>query len=175
MANKRRQAQKGRSKSRRNFVAIPFRSAITLGTLAAGVVLTADLTAAQFAREFYAISVDSSWALNGHTANEGPITVGFAHNDLSVGEIAEALDAELTDPSDIIAKERARRPVRRVGVFAGLAQEDVLNDGMEGRTPLRFGVNDGHAVAAYARNLDASTLTTGNVVRITGTLYGKWQ
>ena len=42
--------------------------------------------------DIFVISVDCMWNLRGHTASETPLEFGFAHGDLSVTEIAEALN-----------------------------------------------------------------------------------
>ncbi len=101
------------------FVAIPFETTVTLADLTDNTVVLSELFSAALAEDLFVISVDASWAMFDHTAGEGPIGVGFTHNDLSVTEVAEALVAEVTDPSDIIARERAARPVRRTGQFPG--------------------------------------------------------
>ncbi len=167
-------AKKRRPRRRNNFVAIPFETTITLGALVDNVVVVADLFASDLAEDFYAISVDASWAMFENTSTENPIGVGFTHNDLSVSEIAENLTAEVTDPSDIIARERSRRPVRKVGQFAGPDPEQSLNHGDQIRTTLKFMIGNGHQLAAYAVNRSNATLTTGTLISVLGTVYGRW-
>ncbi len=161
--------------NRKNFVAIPFTGQNVLGTLGSETVLAINLFDAVFGEDIFVISVDILSTIRGLTAGEAPIEIGFAHGDLSVGEIAEALDAELTDPDDIIAKERARRPVRRIGIFGGSGTEQVLNDGNPKRVTVKFSVGDGFFLNHWARNHSGSVLTTGAVVEFQGTLYGRWQ
>ncbi len=163
------------SKNRKNFVAIPFTGQFALSTLLTDVVLTGPLFSSVFGEDIFIISVDCLWALRGHTAGETPLEFGFAHGDLSVTEIAEALNAELTDPDDIIAKERARRPVRRVGTFGGSIADPVFNDGNSKRSTIKFSVGDGFALNAYLLNNSGATLTTGGILEFAGTLYGRWQ
>ncbi len=126
------------------------------------------------AEDLYVISVDATWALDGGTGGEGPIGVGFTHNDLTVAEVAEALLAQMVDPSDIIARERNRRPVRRVGAFPGSATNEVLFDGVEKRTPIKFVIGDGHQLAMYAINRSNAQLTGGQRIDVMGVIYGKW-
>ncbi len=167
-------ARKKFRKNRRDFVAIPFSAAITLSTLADNIVLTDGLTNA-FLEDLFVIAVDSLWSIHGLTAGEVPIIFGFAHDDLNVTEIAEHLGAELIDPSDIITRERARRPVRKVGQFArGALTEQQLNNGLLERTRIKFMVGDGHTLAAWVQNRSGATLTTGAIVEISGTLFGRW-
>ncbi len=168
---------KRRSRRRRNynrFQAIPFESSLTLSTLADNTVVVQNLLGAEFAEDFYTISIDAIWSLLGHTAGEGPITVGFAHNDLSTGEIKENLDAEITDPDNIIAREMTRRPVRKSGTFPGLATNETLNHGDPKKTTMKFMVGDGHGLEQWAINRSNAALTTGTVVVCEGTIFGRW-
>ncbi len=165
-----------RRKSRRSrgFVAIPFFTEITLSTLAQNTALAQALLT--LGEDLYALSIDCLWSLKGLTPGEGPVSVGFAHGDLTVAEITETLDASVSDPDDIIAKERARRPVRRAGLFSGIAATENLNNGVPVRTKLRFSVGDGHSINAFAVNRSgAAPLTTGGIVVLAGTIYGRWQ
>lgn len=165
---------KRRRRNNKNFVAIPFTDAITLGTLDNGVAEKQD-TPIVLGEDLFVISVDCTWSIRGLTAGEGPIHIGWCHGDLSVTEITEALDAEVSDPDDIIARERARRPVRRAGSFSGQTADDVMNDGNPVRTKCKFSVGDGHSLTAYAVNRSGAQLTTGGIVVIEGTIFGRWQ
>lgn len=133
------------------------------------------LTGSNFGEDFFVVSVIASWAERGGTVGEGPITVGVAHGDLTETEIAEWSVAELTDPDDIIQKERSRRPARKVGAFPGLAANEVLNHGDQIRTGVKFSIGDGHAIVAWAANRSGAPLTTGMVIDINGVIYGRWQ
>ncbi len=169
---------KGKSRKRRsskNFVAIPFAGSLALVTLADGAALIGDLFNNALGEDLFIISIDGAWAIRGLTATEGPISVGYSHGDLTAAEVVEALDAELTDPDDIIQKERARRPVRYVGRFPGLNTNEVLNNGNRSRTTLKFSVGDTFKPSFFARNQSGGTLTTGAIVEVEGVLYGRWQ
>ncbi len=165
-----------RRRRNRNFVAIPFSTRLPLSTLADGTVLKGDVLGSDLGEDLYIVSIDAQIAIRGATAGEGPILVGFAHDDLSVAEINEALEAELTDPDDIIAKERARRPVRKTGLFSVINANEVLNDGKAVRTKCRWSEGDGnHRIALWARNQSGATLSTGAILEWFGTVYGRWQ
>ncbi len=112
--------------------------------------------------------------MKNHTAGQGPIYVGICHSDLTVTEVREALQAEMTDPDDIIAKERSRRPVRKLGVFKSIDLDDTINDGMPLRKKIRFAVGDGHNLQLWAFNRSGAALTTGSIITALGTLYGRW-
>jgi len=146
---------------------------MALSTLADDTVLQD--TVITFGEDFYCVSVDVQFALEGFTAGEGPIFVGWSHGDLSAIEVEEALDANVSDPDDIIANEHSRRPVRKTGVFMGLNTNEALWDGKPIRTTLKFSVGDGHNLNIWAYNKSGATLTTGAQVRMLGTLYGRWQ
>ncbi len=163
-----------RKRSRKNFVAIPYKFTIALGTLANGIVISIPFQT--LGEDLYIISVDAAWSLRNLTAGEGPISVGFAHGDYSVTEIKEALDAEVTDPDDKIAMERSRRQVRVVGSFPGLNTEEVLNHGNKLRQKIGFSIGDGHFLQGWAQNDSGNAnLTTGANVLISGHIYGRWQ
>ncbi len=156
---------------RQGINAIPFSQTLTLGTLGAGTAIeTVVLTTS---REFFAVSADAEFAMEGHTATEGPIQVGFAQNDLSATEILEKLDANMATPDDIIAKERSRRPVRSYGRFPGLDTNEVLSDGDAIRRPWKFSIGE-VGFNMWAVNRDGAALTTGTNVRVSGTLFGRW-
>ncbi len=169
MARKRR----GR-RSRRGFVAIPFNAEVSLSTLSNNVAIAAGVSGT-FGEDLYILSVDCTWSLRDQVATEGPLEVGFHHGDLSVTELNEALDASVTDPDDIIQRERARRPVRKVGAFNGLVANETLNDGKMIRTRIKFSVGDGHAFAFYVMNRSNAVKTGDAGVEVEGVIYGRWQ
>lgn len=170
MAHTRRR-RRGRRR-REGFVAIPFSDQNNLGALADGAaIVDAILT---FGEDIFLISADVTVSARDGTAGQAPIEVGLCHGDLSATEVQECLDAELTDPDDIIAKERARRPVRRVGLIQ-TPTDEVLNNGVVQRIKLKFSVGDGHPLNWFASNRSGAPLTSGCVVGFHGILYGRWQ
>jgi len=88
--------------------------------------------------------------------------------------VKEALDSNLTSQSDIIARERARRPVRRAGVFYGLSTDEVFNNGKPIRTKMFTVLDEGKELEAWARNQSGGILTTGATVHCFGRVYGYW-
>ncbi len=167
---------KGRRR-RRGIVAIPFSIQGALGTLGDETVIVVAALGSNFTEDFYLVSVDVSVHIRGLTANEGiPTQYGVAHSDLSVTEIGENLDAEMTSPDDIIAKERSRRPVRSAGYLRGgnLAIE-VRQETDKVRIPCRFSIGDGFNLSCWVKNKSGSALTTGAVQEWFGTMFGRWQ
>ncbi len=164
------------SKRKRNvkFSVIKFDFNRTLTTLADGALTSINLLTSSVNRECYVISVDTYWTIKGLAAGEGPLEVGYAHSDLSVTEISEALSAEPGSPGEIIEREQASRPVRFAGMFSGIGTNEVLNNGKAIRTKLGFTLDDAQNVLMYVANLAGQTLTTGASIRGIGRLYVRW-
>ncbi len=121
---------------------------------------------------YRAMSVKATWSLTGLTAGEGPITVGFAHDDYTVTEIKEALEAAASiDPGDKIAQEQADRLVRIVGTLSEANSE--LNEGKPIKTRLNWLIGVGHSINMFAYNESPSALTTGAVLHSQGDLWVK--
>ncbi len=165
-----------RRRRSRNSVAIPFLASLTLGTLTNGSVVAVDTLGANLDEDLFAVSIDCQVGLHDLTPGEGPLEVGFAHSDLSVTEIAEALDASVLSPAgDTIARERARRPVRKMGNFSSVAESAVIGEGQPHRTTLKFLIGDGFSLDFWAINRSGGTLTTGAIMKISGTIFGNWR
>ncbi len=171
-------AKKRRGKRRkRGIIAIPFSVQGGLSTLADETVIAVAALGASFGEDFYLVSLDASVLIRGLTAGEGdPLQYGIAHSDLTVTEIGETLDAETSDPDDIIANERRRRPVRSAGYLRGGEVNTTMAQQTDKvRIPGRFSIGDGHNVNLWVKNKSGATLTTGAVQEWTGTLFGRWQ
>lgn len=164
-----------KSSKRRNtrFQAIPVNTQFSLGTLGSNILTSASITSLGVAK-FFVVSADIIWSLSDKTAGEGPIEVGIANGDLSNTELGEAIDASPSSMADIVARERARRPVRRSGQFVSSTVSEVLNNGKPIRTKLRTMLDTGIELTAWARNGDGGALTTGCNVDVHGTIYGYW-
>ncbi len=159
-------------------VVIPFQTEVTLATLANNAAIS--VAAITFGEDLFILSIDATWTLISLDVGETPIAVGFSHGDLSDAEVVEALQAALSDPDDIIAKERSRRPVRHSGNLAegsAISGADVpLEDGHVVRTRMKFSIGDGHSLDIWAQNRSgAANLTGGMIVKCEGKIYGRWQ
>ncbi len=165
--------QRRRRRRSNKFFAYPVNTFFALGAATDNLIVLSALTTFGSTR-VRVVSADLSWQLNGSTAGEGPIRVGLASDNLSATEIGQALDAAPTSQSDIIAIERAKRPVRHVGLFTAETTGSDLRDGVTIRTRLGFSLNEGIELAAWARNKFGATITTGSGVTVTGTLYCVW-
>ncbi len=161
-------------KGRGRFQALPINAQTALTTLADATVIKTVLT--QLSQDFFALSADLSVKFRGATPAEGPLTFGVANDDLSVAEIGEALDAVVTSESDIIARERARRPVRRLGFVNDMDELGAdWNNGNPKRIKLKFNLANGIEIAGWIRNQSGATLTTGAIIEWQGTIYGYWR
>ncbi len=165
MARKRRGNRRAR-----NFVAIPFNHSVTVGALVAGTVVSE--TVLTFGEDLFLISTDMSVALRDSDA-EDVLGVGLSHGDLSNAEIEECLSAELTDPDDIIAKERSRRPVRAYGLVTH--DNRALEHGSMVRRKCKFSIGDGHELKVWVRSSGSNDQVSGAFVQFTGTVFGRWQ
>lgn len=170
-------ARKRTHKGSRNFVAIPVNTTITLGTLASGVVLAADLFQGNLTEDLYCMSADLQWSIRDLTAGDEPIAVGLAHSDYTVTEIKENIDGGLLGPGNKIEQEQARRLVRKAGVFMSPDPTSTggdLNDGKPKRSKVKWMIDSGKTLNIWAQNLSGAALQTGSVVRVIGTVYGRW-
>ncbi len=146
--------------------------AFSLGTLAALTVITGQLTG-NADGAYRIISGSLTWGVQGMTAGDGPITVGYAHNDYTVTEIKEAIEsASSISIGNKVENERSQRLVRRIGQLT--AEEPTLNDGRPLKTRLNWAIPIGTNVALFAYNDDAGApLTTGAVVHTNGSIWVK--
>ncbi len=159
-------------KRRRRYNLRPVRvqpSPLQLGTLGANTVIK-DLIVGTTDIAYRMISITATWSLLDLPASDGPITVGYAHDDYTVAEIAECLLAGDIAQDDKIAQERGNRLVRVVGTFMPGAVEP-LNDGKPIKTRLNWLVSTGNSIAFFAFNDSGSALATGAVVFVLGTAY----
>ncbi len=154
-------------------MAIPFEKSVGLGAPTALLVSLSNIFDAAFDSNFYAVSVHAAWAMDDHTAGEGPLEVGWAHDDYDVTEIQEALNAEGNTRGNMIEIERRRRKVRSVAYFHGRDANESLADGRQIKTKLGWTIIKDDNLTFWMRNHDA-TMTTGTVVNVTGVLYGRW-
>ncbi len=145
-----------------------------LATLASQTAIKTALTGAAASGKYRCLTVNASWSIDGLTAGEGPISVGYAHSDYDVAEIKEFLDSQAAiDQGDKLTQEKANRLIRVVGVLSGEANQS-LNLGRPIRTRLNWLIGIGDAVEMFAFNEDASAaLTTGANVHCIGKMHIK--
>ncbi len=161
------------SKRRFNLRPVRVNPFITVGALASKVVVVGAVTPAADG-QYRAITMKQVFTLRGNTAGNGPMTVGYAHDDYSVTEIKEAIEAAAAiSLGDMVAREQSNRKVRIIGTFPGLLSEETLNDGRPVSTKLNWAIPIGKAVNIFVYNEDGSTRDTGGIVDATGTIWVK--
>ncbi len=161
-------------KKRSYIVRIPVSQDVSLGTLAPNTVTGTAITGASNTEAMWVVAATLSWTIINHTAGEGPLRFGLNHSDLSAAEIRECLDASPLGRGDIIANERARRPVRMAGSFPGLLSTESVNDGVPIKTKINLLIQHDKSLNFWIENRDGSNLTTGTVVKVDGFLWVRW-
>ncbi len=165
-------ANRGRG-SRYSLRGVRFDSTSALLALANVTVVTQSITGSADGK-YRMISMKATWSLRSHTAEEGPITVGYAHSDYSVTEIKEALEVQASISVGLkVEQEQANRLVRIVGTFPGLDTDEVLDHGNPIKTRLNWEIPPGLEVVQFAYNNSGSTLTTGAIVELIGKCWVK--
>ncbi len=150
---------------------------MALGTLAFGDVIVTGMMAGNLTEDLYVMSVDLECEITGLTAGEGqPSHLLVAHGDYSATEVNEAISVALLGPGNKIEQERARRLVRKAGIFvsAALASAAIMLQIPSRRTKCRFVVQSGKQLNIGVSNRSGATLTTGASLRWAGTIYGRW-
>ncbi len=166
-------AKRGRGRKRGRVRPLKVSESLALLTASSGSVTVGDYDSVVNDTTFL-ISQDAVWSLGGHTAGEGPITVGIAHSDYTNTEIGEWFAATgQWDQGDLIAQEIVKRKIRLVGVFPGAEVSEALNDGQPIKTRIGFNLEEGDTMQTWAVNGDASALTTGSLILTEGTIWAR--
>ena len=164
-------ANKPKRRSRRfNLRRVRLTPELNLGTLASDTAITNSVQGGTSTNAMLIASIIATWNLNGLTAQEGPITVGYAHPDYSVTEIKECLEAAAAiDLGDKVAQERANRLIRIVGTLD--QENDVLNNGLPVKTKLNWKLPAGQTPNMFAFNEQTGSLTTGATIKLAGNMW----
>ncbi len=160
-----RMAKHGKGRNMGKYLRGNIQLDLDLGTLATKVAILA-AAGDTVTEAMYVSSVKAIWSLSGITIadNEGPILVGVAHSDYTGAEIEEYLEnASNWAVGDLIAQEKAKRKIRRVGILmppsSGLGQS-VLNDGKPITTKCGWLISEGQTIDIWAYNLGTAALAT---------------
>ncbi len=165
-----------RRRRRASLQPLKFTVDLALVALASGAAISV-ATIDSLEQDFDIVSTHMTLSIRNHTAGEGSIDVGLSEQGYTNAEIVEALDASPLSQYGT-AWERSNRKVRLYGTFAGLDTEEVLNDGesVAKRMFIKGFAHSTFAVArVWARNTSGSVLTTGTVLHIQGTHWGRWK
>ncbi len=164
-------------KGRKRTPLVPLKFVVDLPLLTAadnGGVATGTLAALE--QGFEVISTDLTAVLRDLSAGEGPIEFGLAAAAYTVAEIIEALDASPIQQYGT-EMERSKRSVRSYGKFEGAVDSQAsLNDGLPVRRKMFLRLFPGAASPkVWAVNRSGAPLTTGGVVEVSGTHWGRWK
>ncbi len=140
----------------------------SLSTLAAATLLSSDLSD-NVDEESFLLSTECVYALRGGTVGQGPIVIGWAHNDYTDPEIeAYVENTQGWTRGDLIAMEIAKRKVRIVGIFSGNTADEVLNDGRPLKTRMRFNLISAKGLSLWAYNDSGGALAGGATLSANG-------
>ncbi len=146
---------------------------VTLATLAGRTLISSTFDETVNERTLVT-SIRALYSLEQFTkvAGDGPIWVGVAHSDYTDAEIEEVLEITTSwNEGDKIGQERAKRKVRKIGIFDvpnSTAEVSVLNDGKPIKTKLNWILLQGQTLKLWVYNLGSGGLTAGSVVRAQG-------
>lgn len=165
-----------RKYSKKKLVVIPFVASLSISALADADVVAGDILSADVDEDFHIWSIKCNHALDGMTAGEGPIQVGFAHGGYSATEIEEALEVVLTSQSDLIDAEKANRLVRKVGYFGVRNASEDINQGRPIKTKLNWNIGNPQGnIRMWAFNQSGAQLAAGGTYKVFGEMYGYWK
>ncbi len=153
------------------------RSVITLAALLNGAAIKQTAPVA-ITDDFRILKSEYAIGFTGHTGGEVPVDVYLCNNDLSVTDIADALDAQgPLNKSDRDLSERSMRSVKLLGTLQIATTGHVIGANNEHgvvvlKHPWTYTKGVGWALAAH--NNSGLTLTTGTVIRFAAKHYGVW-
>ncbi len=168
-------AGKGRPKrSYRAYLRGNVDESLNLGTLATLTLVSVDFDESVNETTWLS-SVKGSYTLDELTPGQGPIFIGLAHSDYSDAEIEEWIETTQSwNAGDLVAKEVARRKIRRIGVFpaeggALVTDTIALNGGRPITTKCGFLLQTGQTASLWAYNMGPANLSaTVPIVRVQG-------
>lgn len=140
---------------------------LSLGSLASNSGVTAS-NGDVLTEKAWLSSVVLTHAMSKFTAvsDDGPVIVGVAHSDYSIGEIEEWVENQGGwEEADEIGQEIAKRKIREVGMFAipeGATGSGtvMLNDGKPIHTKCGWMLTTGQTLRVWAYNTGTGALTT---------------
>ncbi len=111
---------------------------------------------------------------------DGPVLLGICNDELSVTEIAEAINVDgPLGPDDRLGVEQAERAVFLLDMdpieFAARAQGDAEGN-IQGHVSIdqRWTYYNNSGWSLFAYNMGSGGLTTGGLIRLNATYYGVW-
>lgn len=105
-------------------------------------------------------------------ANEEPMLIGLADNELTAAEIEEAIEASPVDRNDHLAMERSHRPVWLLGLLRREGASTTLY--LEGSWDKRWTFSDTEGWTFFGYNMGANAYDANVVVDVVAKYYGVW-
>ncbi len=143
-----------------------------MSALGANTVLVNPIYADPVGAAYRIKSMKATWSMENMDILDGPVIVGYAHGDYTVGEIKECIESGGSIVlGNKIVQEQANRLVRIVGTFSpGVDQADVtLNDGKPITTKLNWLITVGQTFNLFVYNDGSAAIETATkVVKING-------
>ncbi len=151
---------------------------ITLATLANVTALKED-SPVTLGEDFRLIKIDLLAMISGATPGEGPIWLYLANDELTVAEIAEAIEVGgPSDRNDRLSVERAGRAVFMLGMFPLAVAEEPVHGPESQRgflqKTIRWTFSNPEGFTLVVFNQSGGTLTTGATVRFAAKYFGVW-
>ncbi len=145
-----------------------------LGTLATKTAIV-DTTLDLVVNATWVSSVKATYSMSTWTPTQaaGPIELFWAHGDYTLAEIEQWIENTGSwNEGDLIAKEQARRKIRRIGTLptaAAVEDNAEMADGRIVTTKIGFKLNEGEQLVLVAyNNGGASVATTDPKVKVQG-------
>lgn len=144
----------------------------SIASLASGTAVKLTTTGpSTLTEDFRLIKVELSAAVQNLTDNDGPVMIGLADNELTIAEIAECLQADVTDRNDRLEDEKATRPVWILSTY--IHGSEIANNGLPIEKTIRWTFSNTEGFCLFAYNASNSTNTTGDVVHH-AKYFGVW-
>ncbi len=151
---------------------------ITLGTLADGAAVIADVDAIILTEDFRSLKTEFFIGTNESiAAGDGPIYIGIADGELTAPEIAEQLAQNgPLGRNDNLRTERGMRPIWVLDVFGPGQQNGTGDKAFHGmaKKNLRWTFSNPAGWNWFAFNQSGGALVTGTVIRLRAKHFGVW-
>ncbi len=144
---------------------------LALGTLASNTLISTTFGASP-EQENFLISCKMTISMENHTAGEGPLWIGVAHEDYTDSEIEATLEQTGSwNSPDLIAQELSKRKIRRIGILHGNDASEAMNQGMPIKTKCLWRNGEQDTLKGWVYNRSTDPMTTGTLVKFNGQAF----
>ena len=164
---------KRKGRKRQKLLCGKVEESVELSTTGAGTVVSEPFDETVNERTF-ALSIDAVYSLRNLTAGQGPILIGIAHSDYTSAEIEEWIENTGSwNEGNLTEQEISKRKIRQIGIFDGEVADEVMNDGVAIKIPLKFILNQGQGLRLWVYNKSGAAFTDGAYVYADGKCWLK--